>query len=143
MTTSPLGSSGSVSKDMLVTNCFFGFGHGLSIGSYTSGGVSNLTVVSCTFSNTGNGIKIKSSRDRGGVVQNCSYCNLTMTNVPGPIQIYAYYEYGHWHPETLTAAFVANMAYTSTNPVPYEPPIYRNITISNVTATAPAMANRR
>ena len=132
-----IGSSGSVSKDMLVTNCFFGFGHGLSIGSYTSGGVSNLTVVSCTFSNTGNGIKIKSSRDRGGVVQNCSYCNLTMTNVANAIMIYAYYEYGQGTLETMNAAFAANVAYTTTNPVPYEPPIYRNITISNVTASVP------
>ena len=131
-----IGSSGSVSKDILVTNCFFGFGHGLSIGSYTSGGVSNLTVVSCTFSNTGNGIKIKSERNRGGIVQNCNYSNLTMTNVPGPIQIYAYYEYGIGTLTKLTPAFVANTAFTSTNPVPYEPPIYRNITISNVTATA-------
>jgi hypothetical protein len=131
-----IGSSGSVSKDILVTNCFFGYGHGLSIGSYTSIGVSNLTVVSCTFSNTGNGIKIKSERNRGGVVQNCNYCNLRMMNVPGPIQIYAYYEYGIGTLTTLTPAFVAGVAFTSANPTPYEPPIYRNITISNVTATA-------
>jgi len=131
-----IGSSGSVSKDIFVTNCFFGYGHGLSIGSYTSGGVSNLTVVNCTFSNTGNGIKIKSERDRGGVVQNCNYYNLTMTNVPGPVQIYAYYEFGIGTLTTLTPGFVANTAFTSTNPVPYDPPIYRNITISNVTANA-------
>jgi polygalacturonase len=132
-----IGSSASVSKDMFVTNCTFGYGHGLSIGSYTSGGVSNLTVINCTFSNTGNGIKIKSSRDRGGVVQNCSYCNLTMTNVANAIMIYAYYEYGQGTLETMNAAFAANVAYTITNPVPYEPPIYRNITISNVTASVP------
>ena len=71
-----IGSSGAVSSDILVTNCFFGFGHGLSIGSFTSSGVSNLTVVNCTFSNTGNGIKIKSERNRGGVVQNLNYYNL-------------------------------------------------------------------
>jgi len=132
-----IGSSGSVSKDMFVTNCTFGYGHGLSIGSYTSHGVSNLTVINCSFSNTGNGIKIKSSRDRGGVVQNCNYYNLTMTNVANAIMIYAYYEYGQGTLETMNAAFAANVAYTTTNPVPYEPPIYRNITISNVTASVP------
>lgn len=129
-----MGSSGSVTCDMLVTNCFFGEGHGLSIGSYTSGGVSNLIVVDCTFSNTGNGIKIKSSRDRGGVVQNLSYYNITMTNVDWPIQFYSYYEWGLGTLTGLTPEFVANTAYTSTNPVPYSPPIYRSITISNVTA---------
>src|SRR6185295_14065236 len=85
-----IGSSASVSRDILVTNCFFGEGHGLSIGSYTSGGVSNLTVVDCIFSNTGNGIKVKSGRDRGGVVQNLNYYNIWMTNVDWPIQIYPY-----------------------------------------------------
>jgi hypothetical protein len=130
-----MGSSGSTTSDILVTNCSFGYGHGCSIGSFTSGGVSNIMVINCTFSNTGNGIKIKSERNRGGVVQNCGYYNLAMTNVSWPIQIYAYYEYGLGTLTTLTPAFVANTAFTSTNPVPYDPPIYRNITISNVTAT--------
>ena len=132
-----IGSSGSVSKDILVTNCFFGFGHGLSIGSFTSGGVSNLTVVNCTFSNTGNGIKIKSERNRGGVVQNLNYYNLTMTNVGWPVQFYSYYEFGLGTLTGVTPGFAASTAFTSTNPVPYEPPIYRNITISNVTANVP------
>jgi len=129
-----IGSSGSVSKDMLVTNCFFGEGHGLSIGSYTSGGVSNLTVVSCVFSNTGCGIKLKSSRDRGGLVQNLKYYNLTLTNVDTAILLYAYYEFGQGTLETLTAGFFANFVHTNANPVPYNPPIYRNITVSNVIA---------
>jgi polygalacturonase len=132
-----IGSSGSVSKDILVTNCFFGYGHGLSIGSFTSGGVSNLTVVNCTFSNTGNGIKIKSERNRGGVVQNLNYYNITMTNVGWPIQFYSYYEFGLGTLVKVTPGFAASTAFTSTNPVPYEPPIYRNITISNVTVNVP------
>ena len=57
-----IGSSASPSADILVTNCFFGEGHGLAIGSYTAGGVSNLTVVDCTFSNTGTGIRINLAR---------------------------------------------------------------------------------
>ncbi len=132
-----IGSSGSVSKDILVTNCFFGFGHGLSIGSYTSGGVSNLTAINCTFSNTGNGIKIKSQRDRGGVVQNLNYYNLTMTNVGWPIQFYAYYEFGLGTLTGVNPAFAASTAFSSTNPVPYSPPIYRNIIVSNLTAVVP------
>jgi hypothetical protein len=132
-----IGSSASVSKDILVTNCIFGEGHGLSIGSYTSGGVSNLTVMNCVFTNTGAGIKIKSSRDRGGVVQNLTYANLSMTNVDWPIQLYAYYEYGIGTLNTLTPAFAAGTAAATANPVPYQPPIYRDITISNVTANVP------
>ncbi len=129
-----IGSSGSVSKDIVVTNCFFGYGHGLSIGSYTSGGVSNLTAINCTFSNTGNGIKIKSQRNRGGVVQNLNYYNLTMTNVGWPIQFYSYYEFGLGTLTTVTPGFAAITAFTNANPMPYSPPIYRNIIISNLTA---------
>jgi polygalacturonase len=129
-----MGSSGSKTADILITNCFFGEGHGCSIGSYTSGGVSNLTVISCTFSNTGNGIKVKSARDRGGIVQNLNYYNITMTNVDWPIQIYPYYEFGLGTLTTVTPEFAAYTAFSSTNPVPYNPPIFRNITISNVTA---------
>jgi len=127
-----IGSSGSLSKEILVTNCFFGDGHGLSIGSYTSGGVSNLLVVDCTFSNTGNGIKIKSSRDRGGIVQNLNYFNLRMTNVDWPIQLYSYYEYGLGTLSIVTPQFAAMVA--TNTPPGSSPPIYRNITISNVTA---------
>jgi hypothetical protein len=130
-----IGSSGSVSADMLVTNCFFGNGHGLSIGSYTSGGVSNLTVISCTFSNTGNGIKVKSQRGRGGMVQNLNYFNITMTNVSWPLQFYSYYEYGLGTLTTLTPAFVASVA--TNTPPGSSPPIFRNITISNLTANIP------
>jgi Glycosyl hydrolases family 28 len=91
-------------------------------------------VVDCTFSNTGNGIKIKSGRDRGGVVQNLNYYNIRMTNVDWPIQIYPYYEFGLGTLTTVTPDFAASTAFTNPNPVPYSPPIFRNITISNVTA---------
>ncbi|HEX9048547.1 MAG TPA: glycosyl hydrolase family 28 protein, partial [Verrucomicrobiae bacterium] len=127
-----IGSSASTSKDILITNCFFGPGHGLSIGSYTSGGVSNVTVINCSFNGTG--IKIKSSRDRGGIVQNLNYLNLTMTNVDSPVQFYAYYEFGLGTLTQLTPQFVANYCLTNVNPSPYNPPVYRNITVSNLTA---------
>lgn len=49
-----LGSSSSsaVTANVVVTNCAFGFGHGMTIGSNTTGGVSNLLVINCTFNGT-------------------------------------------------------------------------------------------
>jgi polygalacturonase len=38
-------SSGVPAANILVTNCTFGDGHGMTIGSNTQGGVSNLTVI--------------------------------------------------------------------------------------------------
>jgi hypothetical protein len=55
-----------------------------------------------------------------------------MTNVSWPIQLYAYYEYGLGTLTTLTPGFVASVA--TNTPPGSSPPIYRNITISNVTA---------
>ena len=132
-----IGSSGaySISTDILVTNCAFGVGHGVSIGSNTAGGVSNLTVTSCSFNGTDYGIRMKSdnaskSPGAGGGVQDLLYSNITMTNiVHGAIVIYSYYnEFGT--PIGITPAVA------STQPVGFNAvPIWRNITFSNVTAT--------
>ncbi|MBO2031336.1 glycoside hydrolase family 28 protein [Siccationidurans ginsengisoli] len=74
-------------QNLTVTGCTFLHGHGLSIGSETSSGVKNLTVSNCTFTNTDNGIRIKSEPGLGGLVQNVSYSHITMTNVKNPLVI--------------------------------------------------------
>ncbi|MDD4968378.1 MAG: glycosyl hydrolase family 28 protein [Paludibacter sp.] len=127
---------GGGTSDVLITNCTYGNGHGVSIGSPTRGGVSNITVENCTFTNTDCGIRIKSDRDRGGVLQNLTYRNLRMKNVGIPILIYATYmakerEYRNLQmitpeiAETYPSAPVTNLT-----------PIYRNISFYNITATA-------
>ncbi|HET7626586.1 MAG TPA: glycosyl hydrolase family 28 protein [Verrucomicrobiae bacterium] len=125
-------------KDVLVTNCFCGTGHGISIGSYTHGGVSNLIVTDCAFSGTGNGIRLKCQRGRGGLVQNLFYSNLRMTNVDWPLLIYSYYNFGLGTLTGVDPAFAAREAATNTQSVTTETPIWRNITFSNITATATA-----
>jgi hypothetical protein len=127
-----LGSSASASADIVITNCTFGNGHGVSIGSFTLGGVSNMTVINCTFNQTDNGIRIKSDNDRGGIVQNLSYMNLGMTNVHFPITIYSYYN-SVGTPSSVTPAQAASQTVI---PYPTNNPVYRNITFSNIIATA-------
>ena len=129
-------TTGSNTSDIVITNCTYGNGHGVSIGSYTSGGVSNITVVDCTFSNTDCGIRIKSDRDRGGLVRNLTYRNLRMTNVGFPILIYGEYmatnrEYRALH--KLTPEIAASYPAA---PVTDRTPMYRDIVFSNITATA-------
>jgi polygalacturonase len=122
-------------SDVLITNCTYGYGHGVSIGSPTRGGVSNLTVINCTFNNTEQGIRIKSDRDRGGFLHNLSYLNLRMTNVMYPILIYASYNASNPVYRALTDVTPAIAAtYPSANITPTTP-IYRDITFSNLTAT--------
>jgi polygalacturonase len=120
------------SSDILITNNTYGNGHGVSMGSYHSPGISNLTVINCTFNGTDNGIRIKSDNDRGGLVQNIAYYNLSMTNVRFPILIYGYYT-NVGIPSKITPYRAATQAVET---VTSKTPIYRNIIISNLTATA-------
>ena len=136
-----LGSSSAsaYSSDILVTNCAFGVGHGVSIGSNTAGSVSNLTVINCTFNGTDYGIRMKSSTNssggagEGGIAQNLSYLNLGMTNiVDGAIVIYSYYDSsGEFGTPTGVTPYFASTQAVSTATVP----VWRNVIISNVTAT--------
>jgi polygalacturonase len=43
---------GGGTSNVHITNCTYGYGHGLSIGSYTRGGVSNFLIENCTFNTT-------------------------------------------------------------------------------------------
>ena len=131
-----MGSSAGTARDILITNCTFGTGHGVSIGSFTSSGVSNITVINCTFNGTDNPIRMKSDNNlhgssKGGIVQNLSYLNLSMTNVNNAvIMIYSYYNVSGT-PTSITPAIAAG---ETIDAVGQYTPIWRNITISNVTA---------
>jgi polygalacturonase len=129
---------GGGTSDVLITNCTYGYGHGVSIGSPTSGGISNLTVINCTFNNTEAGIRIKSDRDRGGYLHNLSYLNLSMTNVECPILIYSAYMATNRVYRALNDLTPEIAATYPSAPVGRRTPIYRDITFSNITATVPA-----
>jgi len=127
---------GGGTSGVLITNCTYGYGHGVSIGSYThNGGVSNLTVINCTFNNTESGIRIKTDRDRGGLVQNLSYFNLRMTNVGFPILVYEAYTNSNRAYRALAKLTPELAAAYPSAPIAYRTPIYRNLTFSNITAT--------
>ena len=127
---------GGDTHDVLIQHNIYGFGHGVSIGSYARNGVSNLTVRDCTFTGTDCGIRIKSDRDRGGIVENLTYENLTMTDVAEPILIYGAYmakerefrDLQHLTPEIAARYPAAPLAKLT--------PVFRNITFRNITATA-------
>ncbi|MGC4071158.1 MAG: glycosyl hydrolase family 28 protein [Nibricoccus sp.] len=128
-----IGGSSVANEDITITNCEFGHGHGLSIGSYTSGGLRNLRVENCSFAKTMSGIRMKTARDRGGVVENLSYSNITMTDVEKPIFITGYY------PDKTIPKDPASDAGA---PVTPKTPVWRNIVIKNLTSRA-AMDNKR
>lgn len=135
-----LGSTGGTSYYTMITNCAFGQGHGMSLGGNTASGVSNLTVVNCTFNGTQYGLRLKSdnatsSGGEGGIAQNLFYENLIMSNiVESPIVIYSYYnEKGT--PTGITPATAATNSLYAVAPATATTCVWRNIVFSNITST--------
>ncbi len=130
-----IGRSAGACVDVLITNVTCGTGHGISFGSVLpSGGISNVTVINCTFNGTQNGIRFKSDNDKahGGAVQSVRFFNIGMTMVRRPIIIYSYYNrYGA--PDNITPAIAAA---TEASAVTANTPVWRDILISNVWGTA-------
>jgi polygalacturonase len=122
------------SEDITVTDCTFLHGHGMSIGSETAGGVRNVTVKNCTFENTENGIRIKSDTRRGGIVENIMCDGITMKNVNPAITLTCYYQ-NNSSGDAKSASGATDAAPRAANI-----PVYRNIHISNLTATCPKAA---
>jgi polygalacturonase len=120
-------------ENITVTDCTFRHGHGVSIGSETFGGVRNITVRNCTFENTENGIRIKSRRGKGGIVEDLVYENITMTNVNPAITFTCYYA-------NNSAGDATQPALDEATKVSEKIPTYRNIRIRNLTATCPKEA---
>jgi polygalacturonase len=134
-------------ENVIVRNCVTRSGHGmLTLGSETSGGIRNVEVSGLKAYGTSNGIRFKSARVRGGVVENIVLRDITMERVANPLHFEL-----NWYPSYSYPTLPANL---DTNALPahwtimirrVEPPErgipeFRNIVISNLTATAATQA---
>ena len=69
-------------ENVTITNCTMLKGHGgVVIGSEMSGGVKRVTISNCIFEGTDRGIRIKTMRGRGGVVEDIRVSNISMYNM--------------------------------------------------------------
>lgn len=69
-------------EDVLVEDCTVYHAHGgFTIGSEMSGGVRNFRVNNCTFIGTEVGLRFKSTRGRGGIVERIYISNIRMTDI--------------------------------------------------------------
>ncbi len=111
---------GVPAENYTITNCTMLSGHGgVVIGSEMSGGVKKIVISNCVFDGTDRGIRIKSTRGRGGVVEDVRVSNIIMKNI---------------RLEALTLnLFYARSEY---EPVSERTPQFRNIHISNITGNA-------
>jgi polygalacturonase len=75
---------GMPTQYMVVDNCIVHHGHGgFVVGSEMSGGVRDIWVKNCSFTGTDVGLRFKSNRGRGGVVENIHIENIRMINIAG------------------------------------------------------------
>jgi hypothetical protein len=87
-------------QNLVIAHNHFGTGHGMSIGSETNGGVSNVNIYDLTIdgssrwsgaplSDTGdfNGIRVKSDESRGGLVENISFKDVCTRDVVNSIVV--------------------------------------------------------
>ncbi len=70
---------------ILIEDCRMAGGHGISIGSGTTGGIDGMLARHCTFDQSDNGIRIKSMRGAGGHVQNVRFTDIQMKDVGNAI----------------------------------------------------------
>lgn len=114
-----------------VENCIVHHGHGgFVVGSEMSGGVKDAWVSNCTFLGTDVGLRFKSTRGRGGVVENIHIDGIRMINIATDAIIFNLF-YAGMAPTEMGENPVENLL-VNAPPVTEETPQFRNITISNI-----------
>lgn len=123
---------GEPCQNVIIRNNVVLHGHGgFVVGSEMSGGVKNIYVDNCTFLGTDVGLRFKSTRGRGGVVENIHINNINMINIPNEGLIFDLF-YGGKAPGEGDG--YNNPTEQKIPAVTEETPAFRDIFIKNVTA---------
>ena len=123
---------GEPCENVIIKNNTVLHGHGgFVVGSEMSGGVKNIYVEDCTFLGTDVGLRFKSTRGRGGVVENIYINNINMINIPNEPLLFDLFYGGKGAGEESEEDLLSRMK-TAIPPVTEETPAFRDIHISNV-----------
>ena len=117
-------------ENVVVDGCTVFAGHGgFVVGSEMSGGVKNIMVENCQFLGTDVGLRFKSTRGRGGIVENIYINKVSMTDIKTDAITFNMYYGGKAVAEMLADG--DNPDNTTKMPVTEETPIFRNIHIAD------------
>ena len=122
---------GKPCENLIIRNNIVYHGHGgVTVGSEMSGGVRNMHVSNCLFMGTDVGLRFKSKRGRGGVVENIYISDISMTNIPTNAISFNLYYGGKSVSEMLRSGGMQTTA--KLMPVTEETPQFKNISIKNI-----------
>lgn len=108
-------------ENVSITNCTIRRAHGgVVLGSETAGGIRNVVASNITCDSTQIGIRIKSRRGRGGIIENVRFMNWTMNHVGQAISVTNFYT-------------MEGEQRTAQEPITVRTPVFRDIAISNIT----------
>jgi len=114
-------------ENITIANSTMVHGHGgVVIGSEMTGGVRNVVISNCVFQGTDRGIRLKSRRGRGGIVEDLRVSNVVMVDVLCPFIMNLYYGCGAWGARRISDK--------APWPVNEGTPRFRRIHMSHITA---------
>jgi polygalacturonase len=112
---------GRPTENLIVAGCTVCHAHGgFVVGSEMSGGVRNVSVSDCTFKGTDAGLRFKSTRGRGGVVENIDIQNISMSDIQGDAVLFDLFYGGDKNNNEKVEANETT-------------PVFRNISMKNIT----------
>jgi len=126
-------------EDVWVTGCTVYHGHGgFVVGSEMSGGARNLYVTDCTFIGTDTGLRFKTRRGRGGLVENVYISNIYMKDIAGEAIIFDMYYQAMDPLDAIKLGEVGTSA--SVEPVSERTPQFRRFTLDHITCDGASKA---
>lgn len=128
---------GMPTENVIIRDCKVYHAHGgFVIGSEMSGGARNMWISNCTFIGTDIGLRFKTTRGRGGIVENIYINDITMIDIPGEAILFDMY-YMSVDPVAL-AGEKRELPKVETLPVTEATPQFKNFVVKNVVCNGAA-----
>lgn len=113
---------GKPTRNVRITDCEFTRGHGISIGSEMSGGVSDVLVRDCKAGALLHGMQIKGTKERGGYVKNVTVADCQLLKIT-----------------VFSAVNYNNDGASAPEPPTFENYVFSNIDLSKANAKEPVI----
>lgn len=133
---------GVPTENVVIADCVVYHGHGgFTVGSEMSGGVRNIDVKRLTFLGTDVGLRFKSTRGRGGVVENIYIRDIYMEDiVMEAVRFNLFYAHKEPIPDVDGDGKLALFKEVPRDPVTEETPQFKNIFMDNIVCNGAGQA---